>query len=70
VIETSNTVKLVAVLTDVRSSAYLAGEDASARLPMASTTKIMVALVALEEADLEEGVAFSQEAAASCPATS
>jgi serine-type D-Ala-D-Ala carboxypeptidase (penicillin-binding protein 5/6) len=52
------------VLTDIRSGEYLAGEDASARLPMASTTKIMVALVALEEADLEEEVAVSQEAAA------
>jgi D-alanyl-D-alanine carboxypeptidase (penicillin-binding protein 5/6) len=52
------------VLTDIRSGEYLAGEDASARLPMASTTKIMVALVALEEADLEEEVTVSQEAAA------
>ena len=52
------------VLTDVRSGEYLAGEDASARLPMASTTKIMVALVALQEADLEEEVTVSEEAAA------
>jgi D-alanyl-D-alanine carboxypeptidase (penicillin-binding protein 5/6) len=51
-------------LTDVRSGEYLAGEDASERLPMASTTKIMVALVALEEADLEEEVTVSKEAAA------
>jgi D-alanyl-D-alanine carboxypeptidase (penicillin-binding protein 5/6) len=52
------------VLTDIRSGEYLAGEAASARLPMASTTKIMVALVALEEANLEEEVTVSQEAAA------
>jgi serine-type D-Ala-D-Ala carboxypeptidase (penicillin-binding protein 5/6) len=52
------------VLTDVRSGEYLAGENASARLPMASTTKIMVALVALQEADLEEEVTVSEEAAA------
>jgi serine-type D-Ala-D-Ala carboxypeptidase (penicillin-binding protein 5/6) len=52
------------MLADVRSGEYLAGEDASARLPMASTTKIMVAVVALEEADLAEEVTVSQEAAA------
>ncbi len=52
------------VLTDVRSGEYLAGENASARLPMASTTKIMVALVALQEADLDEEVTVSEEAAA------
>ncbi len=52
------------VLTDVRSGEYLAGEEASARLPMASTAKIMVALVALRGADLEEEVTVSQEAAA------
>jgi D-alanyl-D-alanine carboxypeptidase (penicillin-binding protein 5/6) len=52
------------VLTDVRSGEYLAGEEASERLPMASTTKIMVALVALEEADLEREVTVSREAAA------
>ena len=52
------------VLTDVRSGEYLAGENASARLPMASTTKIMVALLTLEEGDLEKMVTVSQEAAA------
>jgi D-alanyl-D-alanine carboxypeptidase (penicillin-binding protein 5/6) len=52
------------VLTDVRSGEYLAGEDASERLPMASTTKIMTALVALEETDLDEEVTVSQRAAA------
>jgi serine-type D-Ala-D-Ala carboxypeptidase (penicillin-binding protein 5/6) len=52
------------VLTDVRSGEYLSGEDASERLPMASTTKIMTALVALEETDLDEEVTVSQRAAA------
>jgi D-alanyl-D-alanine carboxypeptidase (penicillin-binding protein 5/6) len=52
------------VLTDVRSGEYLAGENTEERLPTASTTKIMVALVALEEANLEEAVTVSGEAAA------
>ena len=51
-------------LTDIRSGEVLAGENASARLPMASTTKIMVSLVALQEADLQEEVTASEEAAA------
>jgi D-alanyl-D-alanine carboxypeptidase (penicillin-binding protein 5/6) len=51
-------------LTDIRSGEVLAGENASARLPMASTTKIMVSLVALQEADLQEEVTVSEEAAA------
>jgi len=52
------------VLTDLRSGEYLAGEGASRELPIASTTKIMAALVVLEEADLEEEVEVSQNAAA------
>ena len=52
------------VLTDLRSGEYLAGEGASRKLPIASTTKIMAALVVLEEADLEEEVEVSQNAAA------
>jgi D-alanyl-D-alanine carboxypeptidase (penicillin-binding protein 5/6) len=51
-------------LTDLRSGEYLAGEGASRELPIASTTKIMAALVVLEEADLEEEVEVSQNAAA------
>jgi D-alanyl-D-alanine carboxypeptidase (penicillin-binding protein 5/6) len=51
-------------LTDVRSGEVLAGENTSPRLPMASTTKIMVALVALQEANLEEQATVSEEAAA------
>ena len=61
-------------LTDLRSGEYLAGEGASRELPIASTTKIMVALVVLEEADLDEEVEVSKNAAAyatsaSCLAT-
>ena len=52
------------VLTDLHSGETLAGKDASARLPMASTTKIMVALVALERGNLDEEVTVSPEAAA------
>lgn len=52
-------------LTDTESGEYLVGENAEERLPMASTTKIMVALVAFElEADLDEEVTVSEEAAA------
>jgi serine-type D-Ala-D-Ala carboxypeptidase (penicillin-binding protein 5/6) len=51
-------------LVDLRSGEYLAGENATDQLPMASTTKIMVALLALEEASLEEEVTVSEEAAA------
>ncbi len=51
-------------LTDVRSGEYLAGGNADERLAMASTTKIMLALVALEEADLAEEVTVSEDAAA------
>jgi hypothetical protein len=38
------------------ASEYFAGADASARLPMASPTKIKVVLMILEEAHLEEEV--------------
>jgi D-alanyl-D-alanine carboxypeptidase len=38
-------------LTDAESGEYLAGEYASERLPMGSTDKIMVALVALKQAE-------------------
>ena len=52
------------VLTDLHSGETLAGKDASERLPTASTTKIMVALVALERGNLDEEVTVSPEAAA------
>ncbi len=51
-------------LMDLRSGEFLAGEDASARLPMASTTKIMAALVTLKGGDLDEEVTVSPRAAA------
>ncbi len=56
-------------LTDLGSGEYLAGENATQRLPMGSTDKIMVALVALEQVErdevgLEDKVTVSEEAAA------
>jgi len=51
------------VLTDLRSGEYLAGEDASKKLPIASTTKIMDALVVLKMANLDEEVTVSEDAA-------
>ena len=51
------------VLTDLRSGDFLAGEDASRKLPIASTTKIMEALVVLENGDLGEEVTVSGDAA-------
>ncbi len=50
-------------LTDAYSGLYLAGKNPDERLPIASTTKVMVALVALEEGvDLDEEVIVSREA--------
>jgi D-alanyl-D-alanine carboxypeptidase (penicillin-binding protein 5/6) len=50
-------------LTDADSGLYLAGKNPDERLPIASTTKVMVALVALEEGvDLDEEVIVSKEA--------
>ena len=51
-------------LMDLRSGEYLAGDDASRELPIASTTKIMAALVVLDGADPEEEVTVSEDAAA------
>ena len=51
------------VLVDANTGLYLAGKNPDERLPIASTTNIMVALVALEEgADLEEEVAITGQA--------
>ena len=55
-------------LVDLRTGEFLAGEGEDRRLPMASTTKVMTGLVALEtvakgRADLEEPVVVSAEAA-------
>lgn len=51
-------------LTDLRSGEYLAGEKSSKKLPIASTTKIMSALVVLKQGNLDEEVTVSEEAAA------
>jgi D-alanyl-D-alanine carboxypeptidase (penicillin-binding protein 5/6) len=50
------------VLVDARSGEHLAGEDASERLPVASTAKIMTSLVTLEQADLDEVATVSEDA--------
>ncbi|MGH3090369.1 MAG: D-alanyl-D-alanine carboxypeptidase family protein [Rubrobacteraceae bacterium] len=50
-------------LVDEETGLYLAGENADERLPIASTTKVMVALTALEEEpDLDEEVVISEQA--------
>ena len=51
-------------LVDADTGLYLAGKNPDRRLPIASTTKIMVALVALDEdVDLDEQVTVSEKAA-------
>jgi serine-type D-Ala-D-Ala carboxypeptidase (penicillin-binding protein 5/6) len=51
-------------LIDADTGLYLAGKDPDKRVPIASTTKIMVALVALDEgANLNEKVTVSEHAA-------
>jgi D-alanyl-D-alanine carboxypeptidase (penicillin-binding protein 5/6) len=51
-------------LIDADTGLYLAGKDPDKRLAIASTTKVMVALVALEEGvDLDEQVTVSEDAA-------
>ncbi|MDQ3913656.1 MAG: hypothetical protein M3305_18175, partial [Actinomycetota bacterium] len=50
-------------LTDADTGLYLAGKNPDERVPIASTTKIMVALVALDEGvDLDEEVTVPEEA--------
>jgi serine-type D-Ala-D-Ala carboxypeptidase (penicillin-binding protein 5/6) len=51
-------------LIDADTGLYLAGKNPDERLPIASTTKVMTALVALEEegVDLDEEVIVSKEA--------
>jgi serine-type D-Ala-D-Ala carboxypeptidase (penicillin-binding protein 5/6) len=52
-------------LIDADMGLYLAGKDSDKRVPIASTTKLMVALVALDEGvDLDEKVTVSEDAAA------
>lgn len=50
-------------IVDLRTGEPLAGENADERLPMASTTKIMLAFLTLEEANLEREVVVSRKAA-------
>jgi serine-type D-Ala-D-Ala carboxypeptidase (penicillin-binding protein 5/6) len=50
-------------LVDAETGLYLAGKDPDERVPIASTTKIMVALIAFEEGtDLDEEVTISDQA--------
>src|SRR5919107_5921440 len=50
-------------LMDAESGLYLTGENADEQLPMASTTKIMSALVILEDGvDLDDEVEVTSEA--------
>jgi D-alanyl-D-alanine carboxypeptidase (penicillin-binding protein 5/6) len=52
-------------LIDADTGLYLAGNDPDKRVPIASTTKIMVALVALDEGvNMNEQVTVSEDAAA------
>jgi D-alanyl-D-alanine carboxypeptidase (penicillin-binding protein 5/6) len=52
-------------LIDAETGLYLAGKNPDEQVPIASTTKIMVALVALEEGvDFDEQVIVSEDAAA------
>src|SRR5829696_996582 len=50
------------VLVDADTGIYLAGKNPDQRLPIASTTTVMTALVALEEANLDEKVTISERA--------
>ena len=51
-----------AALIEASSLQMLLAKDPSSRLPMASTTKVMTALLTLERCDLDEVVAFPKEA--------
>ncbi|MDD3920054.1 MAG: D-alanyl-D-alanine carboxypeptidase [Eubacteriales bacterium] len=51
-----------AALVDVQTGRLLAGQNAHIRLPMASTTKVMTALLAIEHGGMEEMVTTPAEA--------
>ena len=51
-----------AALYDPASKSFLYTKNADMQLPMASTTKIMTALVAIENADLDKSVSISDDA--------
>jgi len=53
-----------AILVDAKTGRVLFSENADARLPIASTTKIMTALVALEQLPLDAKITASEKAAA------
>lgn len=52
-----------AVLMDAETGAVLAAQNADEKLPIASTTKIMTALLALERGKLDDRITISEEAA-------
>lgn len=52
------------ILYDASTDTILGDQDADTRRPMASITKIMTVLVALENGDVDEDVLISEEAAA------
>jgi D-alanyl-D-alanine carboxypeptidase (penicillin-binding protein 5/6) len=58
-----NLVGEAAVLMDAETGTILASRNPEQRLPMASTTKMMTALIALERGQLDETVTVSEEAA-------
>ncbi len=58
---TTNSKHIVAI--DRKSLSILYEKDAYSEVPMASTTKIMTAILVLENCDLSETVEFSKEAA-------
>ena len=58
-----NTSAVSAILVDVDSGRVLYEQNADARMLIASTTKILTALVAIEEGDLPDTVKVSREAA-------
>ena len=51
-----------AILIEAESGDVIYAKNADEKLPMASTTKIMTALVALEEGDLDRPVSIAEEA--------
>ena len=55
---------LSACLMDGNSGRVLYGKDADSPMPMASTTKIMTCILALESMDLNAEITFSKKAAA------
>ena len=60
--DTVYTGALSAVLWDTDNKEVIYGHNETAKLPMASTTKIMTAIVALEQCDPDALVTIPQEA--------